>query len=98
MGTILMLAPTEKKDRVCLPNTRFMIHQPSGGYRGSASDIEIGAKEILKTRDRLIEIYAEAGIDSDRVRDDMSRDYWMNAEEAVDYNLVDRVVQSTNDV
>ena len=98
MGTILMLAPAKKKDRVCLPNTRFMIHQPSGGYRGSASDIEIGAKEILKTRDRLIEIYAEAGIDSDRVRDDMNRDYWMNAEEAVDYKLVDRIVASTKDV
>ncbi|MEM8882602.1 MAG: ATP-dependent Clp protease proteolytic subunit [Planctomycetota bacterium] len=98
MGTILMLAPTEKKNRVYLPNTRFMIHQPSGGYRGSASDIEIGAKEILKTRDRLIEIYAEAGIDSDRVRDDMNRDYWMNSDEAVDYGLVDRVVASVNDV
>jgi ATP-dependent Clp protease protease subunit len=98
MGTILMLAPTEKKDRVCLPNTRFMIHQPSGGYRGAASDIEIGAREILKTRDRLIEIYAEAGIDSDRVRDDMARDYWMNAEEAVDYGLVDRIVQTVKDV
>jgi len=98
MGTILMLAPKEKKHRVCLPNTRFMIHQPSGGYRGSASDIAIGAKEILKTRERLIEIYAEAGIDSDRVRDDMNRDYWMNAEEAVDYNLVDRIVQTTKDI
>ncbi|MHC4407389.1 MAG: ClpP family protease [Planctomycetota bacterium] len=98
MGTILMLAPPKKKDRVCLKNTRFMIHQPSGGYRGAASDIEIGAREILKTRDRLIEIYAEAGIDSDRVRDDMARDFWMNAEEAVDYGLVDRVVAGVNDV
>jgi len=98
MGTILMLAPPKKKDRVCLPNTRFMIHQPSGGYRGAAADIEIGAREILKTRDRLIEIYAEAGIDAERVRDDMARDYWMNAEEAVDYNLVDRVVKTVNDV
>jgi ATP-dependent Clp protease protease subunit len=98
MGTILMLAPPEKKNRVCLPNTRFMIHQPSGGYRGAAADIEIGAREILKTRDRLIEIYAEAGIDSDRVRDDMLRDYWMNAQEAVDYGLVDRVVASVHDV
>jgi len=97
MGTILMLAPPNKKDRVCLPNTRFMIHQPSGGYRGAASDIEIGAREILKTRDRLIEIYAEAGMDSDRVRADMNRDFWMNSDEAVDYGLVDRVVQTTKD-
>jgi len=98
MGTILMLAPKEKKDRVCLRNTRFMIHQPSGGYRGAAADIEIGAREILKTRDRLVEIYAEAGIDSDRVRADMNRDYWMDANEAIDYGLVDRIVDSVNDV
>ena len=98
MGTILMLAPPKKKDRVCLPNTRFMIHQPSGGYQGAASDIEIGAKEILKMRDRLIEVYAEAGMDSDRVRADMNRDFWMNAAEAVDYGLVDRVVASVGDI
>jgi ATP-dependent Clp protease protease subunit len=93
-----MLAPREKKNRVCLPNTRFMIHQPSGGYRGAASDIEIGAREILKMRDRLIEIYAEAGIDAKKVREDMGRDFWMNADEAVEYGLVDRVVQSVNDI
>ncbi|MHC4932387.1 MAG: ClpP family protease, partial [Planctomycetota bacterium] len=57
MGTVLMLAPKDKKRRYTLPNTRFMIHQPSSAYQGSASDIEIGAKEILKLRDRLIDIY-----------------------------------------
>lgn len=98
MGTILMLAPTKKKDRVCLPNTRFMIHQPSGGYRGAASDIEIGAKEILKTRDKLIEIYADAGIDAERVRDDMNRDFWMDASEAVEYGLVDRIIEKASDL
>jgi len=99
MGTILMLAPQEKKNRLCLPNTRIMIHQPSGGYRGSASDIEIGAKEIVKLRDRLIQIYVEeAGIDGDRVRNDMSRDFWMTAEEAREYGLVDRVVRNLDDL
>jgi len=99
MGTILMLAPREKKHRVCLPNTRFMIHQPSSGYRGSASDIEIGAREILKLRDRLIQIYVdECGIDAERVKTDMNRDFWMNANEAVDYGLVDRVVQRLGDL
>ena len=97
MGSILACGG-EKGMRYALPNARTMIHQPSGGYRGAASDIEIGAREILKTRDRLIEIYAEAGIDSDRVRDDMARDYWMNAEEAVDYGLVDRIVQTVKDI
>lgn len=99
MGTILMLAPREKKNRVCTPNTRIMIHQPSGGYQGAASDIEIGAKEILKLRDRLIEIYVqEAGIDADRVRTDLNRDYWMTAQEAVDYGLCDRVVTSLSEL
>ena len=93
MGTILMLAPREKKNRVCLPNTRFMIHQPSSGYQGSASDIEIGAREILKMRDRLIQIYVEeTGKDAETIKKDMNRDYWMNAEEAVEYGLCDRVV------
>ncbi len=99
MGTILMLAPREKKNRVCLPNTRIMIHQPSGGAQGQASDIEISAREILKLRERLIGIYvSEAGIDADRVREDMARDFWMTAEECVEYGLVDRVVKSVSEV
>jgi len=99
MGTILMLAPREKKNRVTLPNTRFMIHQPSSAYRGSASDIEIGAKEILKLRDRLIDIYVEeCGIEKERMTVDMRRDFWMTAQEAVDYGLCDRIVQSANEL
>ena len=99
MGTILMLAPPNKKNRVCLPNTRFMIHQPSSAYQGSASDIEIGAKQILILRDRLIEIYVEeTKMDADRVRTDLHRDYWMAAEEAVQYGLCDRVVKSLSDL
>jgi len=99
MGTILMLSPPEKKNRVCLPNTRFMIHQPSSAYQGSASDIEIGAKQILKLRDRLIEIYVEeTKMDADRVRTDLHRDYWMGADEAVEYGLCDRVVKHVSDL
>ena len=99
MGTILMLAPREKRNRLCLPNTRIMIHQPSGGYRGSASDIEIGAREILKLRDRLVEIYVqETKMDEDRIRADLNRDYWMTSEEAVKYGLCDRIVKHVNDL
>jgi ATP-dependent Clp protease protease subunit len=94
-----MLAPPNKKNRVCLPNTRFMIHQPSSAYQGSASDIEIGAKQILMLRDRLIEIYvSETKMDADRVRADLNRDYWMAAEEAVEYGLCDRVVTNLSDL
>jgi len=99
MGTIIMLSPRDKKLRVCLPNTRFMLHQPSSQYQGSASDIEIGAREILKLRDRLIQIYVEEiGVDADRVNNDIRRDFWMNAEEAVEYGLCDHIVQSVNDL
>jgi ATP-dependent Clp protease protease subunit len=99
MGTILMLSPPQKKNRVCLPNTRFMIHQPSSAYRGSAADIEIGAREILKLRDRLVEIYVqETKMDEDRIRADLNRDYWMTSEEAVKYGLCDRVVRHVNDL
>ncbi|MHC4137314.1 MAG: ClpP family protease [Planctomycetota bacterium] len=99
MGTILMLAPPNKKDRVCLPNTRFMIHQPSSAYQGSASDIEISAKQILMLRDRLIDIYVEeTKMDADRVRADLNRDYWMCADEAVQYGLCDRVVKNLSDL
>src|SRR5262245_29636592 len=99
MGTILMLSPPQKKNRVCLPNTRFMIHQPSSAYRGSAADIEIGAREILKLRDRLVEIYVqETKMDEDRIRADLNRDYWMTSDEAVKYGLCDRVVKHVNDL
>ena len=99
MGTILMLAPTNRKNRVCLPNTRFMIHQPSSAYRGAASDIEIGAREILKLRDRLVEIYVEeTSRDADQIRLEMKRDYWLNAEEAVEYGLCDRIIRSVADL
>ena len=99
MGTVLMLAPRAKKRRVAMPNTRFMIHQPSSAYQGSASDIEIGAKQILLLRDRLVQIYVEeTGQTKENILRDLNRDYWMSAAEAVDYGLCDRVVQKLGDI
>jgi len=99
MGTILMLSPRSKKDRVTMPNTRFMIHQPSSAYRGAAADIEIGAKQILLLRDRLVQIYVEeTGQKAERILQDLSRDFWMSAEEAVDYGLCSRVVKSVQEI
>ncbi|MFQ5843769.1 MAG: ClpP family protease [Planctomycetota bacterium] len=99
MGTILMMSPTDKKRRLTLPNARFMIHQPSSTYRGVASDVEIGAREILKMRDRLIQVYVdECGHSADKVKADINRDFWMTAEEAVDYGITDRVVRHAGDV
>ncbi len=99
MGTVLMLAPHDKKRRVAMPNTRFMIHQPSSAYQGSASDIEIGAKQILLLRDRLVQIYVEeTGQVNENILRDLNRDYWMSSTEAVDYGLCDRIVDKLGDI
>jgi ATP-dependent Clp protease, protease subunit len=92
-GTHIFLA-APKERRVCLPNTRFMIHQPGGGAGGRALDIAIQAKEILRTRERVVRVVArETGQPLDKVRADMDRDYWMNAEEAIEYGIVSRIVE-----
>lgn len=91
MGAFL-LAAGEKGKRIALPNSRVMLHQPSGGSQGVAADIEIQAREIITMRERLNEILAEhTGQTVEQIRDDTDRDHWMNAEEAVDYGLVDKV-------
>lgn len=83
-----------KERRVCLPFTRFLIHQPSGGSGGRASDIAIQAQEIVKTRERIAQVIArETGQTIERVREDIDRDYWMSAEEAIAYGLVSRIVE-----
>jgi len=93
-GTHIFLA-AEKERRVCLPNTRFMIHQPGGGAGGQASDIAIQAKEILRTRERIARVTArQTGHTYEKVLGDMERDYWMSAQEAVDYGIVARVIES----
>jgi ATP-dependent Clp protease protease subunit len=85
----------EKKHRFCLPNTRFLLHQPTGGVRGQATDIDIEAREIIKMRERLCQVIAtETGQPIERVRRDCERNYWMSANEAIAYGLVNRVVTS----
>ncbi len=84
-------APCER--RFCLPQTRFLIHQPSGGAGGPASDMAIQAAEIIKARERIAQVIArESGQPVERVREDIERDLWMPAEEAVTYGLVSRII------
>ena len=88
-----MLAAGAKGKRFALPNSKIMIHQPSGGAQGQATDIEITAREILKTREQLNRIMAErTGQSFDKIAADTERDYFMSASEATDYGLIDKVV------
>ena len=92
MGAFLMAAGAKGK-RFALPNSRIMIHQPSGGAQGQATDIEIQAREILKLRESLNQILAErTGQPLEKIRADSERDYFMSADEAKDYGLIDRVI------
>jgi ATP-dependent Clp protease protease subunit len=98
MGAVLLAAGTKGK-RFSLPNSRIMIHQPSGGARGQATDISIVAKEILLLKRRLNEIMAfHTGQPIERINKDMERDNYMSADEAKDYGIVDEVVKSRRDV
>ena len=97
-GTHIFLA-ADKERRVCLPNTRFMIHQPAGGAGGRASDIAIQAKEIIKTRERIAKVVArQTGQKLEKVLADMERDYWMSADEAITYGIVARVIDTQQDL
>lgn len=92
MGAFLLAAGAKGK-RIALPNASVMIHQPSGGARGTAADIEISAREILKTREQLNKILAErTGQPLEKIAKDMERDYWMSADETMAYGLVDQVI------
>ncbi|HXD53194.1 MAG TPA: ATP-dependent Clp endopeptidase proteolytic subunit ClpP [Solirubrobacteraceae bacterium] len=94
MGSLLLAGGTEGK-RMALPNSRILIHQPSGGYQGQAADIEIHANETIELRRRIDEIYAEhTGQSVARVHDDMDRDRYFTAEQAREYGLIDRVISS----
>ncbi len=91
MGSFLLAAGTPGK-RYALPNSRMMIHQPSGGSRGVAADIEIQAKEILLMRERLNQILADhTGQDIERIARDSDRDFWMSPDEAAEYGMIDTV-------
>lgn len=97
-GTHIYLA-APKERRLALPNTRFMIHQPAGGAGGQASDIAIQAKEILRTRARIAAVIAkETGQPLERVAVDIERDFWMSAQEAIEYGLVSRVVDKQSEL
>lgn len=88
-----------KERRFCLPNTRFLLHQPLGGVRGPASDISIEAEEILKMRKRLNEeIAKETGQTLDKIEHDTDRNFWMSAEEAVAYGIVHKIVARADQV
>ena len=91
MGAFLLAAGTRGK-RMALPNSRVMLHQPAGGSRGVAADIEIQAREIVAVRERLNEILARhTGQDVERISQDTDRDYWMSPDDAVEYGLIDSV-------
>ncbi len=94
MGSLLLAAGTKGK-RAVLPNSRILIHQPSAGFEGQSTDIEIHAREILKVRESIDQIYANhTGLSQEQVRRDMERDRFFTAEQAVEYGLVDRVLES----
>ena len=96
-GAHIFLGAT-KENRLCLPNTRFLLHQPAGGVRGQASDIKIEAEEIVKMRDRVNRmIAAETGQSFDKVVKDTQRNFWMSAEEAKAYGIVSRIISRTDE-
>ncbi len=95
----LIYVGVPKERRLCLPNTRFLLHQPSGGTRGMASDIEIQAREIIRMNERLNKIFAKAtGQPVEKIAKDTDRDYWLSADEAKDYGLVGKIIESHADI
>jgi ATP-dependent Clp protease protease subunit len=97
-GTHIFLA-APKDRRVCLLNTRFMIHQPGGGAGGPATDIAIQAKEILRTRERIARVIAkQTDQPLEKVLADMERDFWLSAEEAIEYGIVSRIIETHQDL
>ena len=97
-GALIYVAVPRER-RFSLPNTRFLLHQPAGGSRGTAADVEIEAREILKMRERLNRVFAErTGQTLERIQDDTRRNFWLSAKEAQDYGLVGQIVASARDV
>ncbi len=97
-ATIILMGG-DKGSRLTLPNTRILLHQPSHGVRGAASDIEITANEIVRIRERINRIFeAETGQSMEKLLEDMNRDFWMSAEEAVEYGLLDRIINNAKEI
>ena len=97
-GVIIYLA-SKKENRYSLPNTRFMIHQPSGGVQGQSVEMEITAKEIIRTRQKINELIAkETGQPIERVEKDTGRDYWLSTQEAYDYGFINKIIKSRDEI
>ena len=97
-GTTIFLA-ADKEDRYCLPNTRFLIHQPSGGVGGQVTDIAIQAEQIDKMQKRVAKLIADAtGTPFEKVMKDIDRDHWMNTEEAAEYGILGTVISSADEL
>lgn len=97
-GALIYVA-VPREQRFSLPNTRYLLHQPWGGARGSAADIEIEAKEIVKMRERLNRVFAEqTGQQLSRIEDDTRRNFWLSAEAAIEYGLVGSIIQRRSDL
>ena len=95
----LIYAAAQKENRYSLPNTRYLLHEPRGGVGGQATDVEIQAREIIKMRQRLNQIFADAtGKTLEQIKKDTDRDFWMSAEEAVEYGLVGKIVRHRNEI
>lgn len=97
-GALIYVAVPRER-RYCLPNTRFLLHQPAGGVGGQASDIEIEAREILAMRERLNRVFArETGQPLEKIEDDTRRNFWLSAQAAQEYGLVGKIVQTIKEV
>ena len=97
-GALIFVA-AKKENRYCLPNTRFLIHQPSGGIGGTSSDMMIQAEQVRLMRERLNQIFADAtGQKVERIEKDTQRDFWLNTQEALDYGLLGQVIRSADDL
>src|SRR5690606_16879184 len=97
-GALIYVA-VDRKDRFCLPHTRFLLHQPAGGVGGSASDIDIEAREIIRMRERLNRIFSEqTGQPIERIEEDTRRNFWLSAPEAQEYGIVGSIISSADEL
>ena len=95
----LIFVSVPREDRFCLPHTRFLLHQPAGGVGGTAADIDIEAREILKMRERLNRVFAEqTGQPLSKIEDDTRRNFWLSAVEAKEYGLVGSIIQTSDEL
>lgn len=95
----LIFVGADRADRYCLPNTRFLLHQPSGGIGGKVSDMQIQAEQIQKMRERFDKLFAEAtGQTAEKIAKDTQRDFWLTAKEAIDYGLCGKIIENMDDL